>query len=43
LANSEWVAVQSVIDEARFWDIISRLKTLGAEDILIIPIEKMII
>ncbi|MDR0536930.1 MAG: ATP phosphoribosyltransferase [Tannerellaceae bacterium] len=43
LADKQWVAVQSVIDENRFWDIIGKLKTLGAEDILILPIEKMIV
>ncbi len=43
LANSEWVSVQSVIAEKDFWEIIGRLKALGAEGILIIPIEKMIL
>jgi ATP phosphoribosyltransferase len=42
LANAQWVSVQSVIAETHFWDIIGRLKALGAEGILIIPIEKMI-
>jgi ATP phosphoribosyltransferase len=43
LANGEWVSVQSVIAETHFWEIIGRLKALGAEGILIIPIEKMIV
>jgi ATP phosphoribosyltransferase len=43
LADSEWVSVQSVIAEKHFWEIIGRLKSLGAEGILIIPIEKMIV
>ncbi|GAB6395237.1 MAG: ATP phosphoribosyltransferase [Bacteroidales bacterium] len=43
LADNEWVSVQSVIEEKRFWEIIGKLKTLGAEGILIIPIEKMIL
>jgi ATP phosphoribosyltransferase len=43
LANSEWVSVQSVIAETHFWEIIGKLKALGAEGILIIPIEKMIV
>jgi ATP phosphoribosyltransferase len=43
LANGEWVSVQSVITENRFWEIIGKLKALGAEGILIIPIEKMIV
>ncbi|MDR0573448.1 MAG: ATP phosphoribosyltransferase, partial [Tannerella sp.] len=37
-----WVAVQSVIAETHFWEIIGKLKALGAEGILIVPIEKMI-
>ncbi|MDR1882031.1 MAG: ATP phosphoribosyltransferase, partial [Prevotella sp.] len=41
LANGAWVSVQSVIAENRFWEIIGKLKALGAEGILIIPIEKM--
>jgi ATP phosphoribosyltransferase len=43
LANGEWVSVQSVIAENRFWEIIGKLKALGAEGILIIPIEKIIV
>lgn len=42
LAEEGWVSVQSVIAEKHFWEIIGKLKTLGAEGILIIPIEKMI-
>ncbi|MDR2389968.1 MAG: ATP phosphoribosyltransferase [Tannerellaceae bacterium] len=43
LANGEWVSVQSVIAENRFWEIIGKLKALGAEGILILPIEKLIV
>jgi ATP phosphoribosyltransferase len=43
LANGQWVSVQSVIAENRFWEIIGKLKALGAEGILIIPIEKLIL
>jgi ATP phosphoribosyltransferase len=43
LADSGWVSVQSVIDEADFWEKIGKLKELGAEGILVIPIEKMIV
>lgn len=43
LAEEGWVSVQTVIEEKHFWDIIGKLKTLGAEGILIIPIEKMIL
>jgi ATP phosphoribosyltransferase len=42
LADAGWVSVQSVIAETHFWEIIGKLKDLGAEGILIIPIEKMI-
>jgi len=43
LAQEGWSSIHSVIDEKRFWEIIGKLKTLGAEGILIIPIEKMIL
>ncbi len=38
-----WCSVQSVIDEEQFWDVIDKLKEAGAEDILVCPIEKMVI
>ena len=43
LVQEGWSSVHSVIDEKRFWEIIGKLKALGAEGILIIPIEKMIL
>ncbi|MDR2498778.1 MAG: ATP phosphoribosyltransferase [Tannerellaceae bacterium] len=43
LADNGWVSIQSVIDEADFWERIGKLKALGAEGILVIPIEKMIL
>jgi ATP phosphoribosyltransferase len=43
LAEPGWSSVHSVIDEADFWDVIERLKEAGAEGILIVPIEKMIV
>ena len=43
LANGEWVSVQSVISEKHFWEIIGKLKSLGAEGSLDLPIEKMIL
>jgi len=42
LAESGWSSVHSVIDEKFFWENISKLKSLGAEGILVLPIEKMI-
>jgi ATP phosphoribosyltransferase len=38
-----WSSMHSVISEKTFWEIISKLKALGAEGILVIPIEKMIL
>lgn len=43
LAQSDWCSVHTVLDEQCFWDIIGKLKSLGAEGILVLPIEKMII
>lgn len=43
LATKGWSSVQSVVDDTRFWEIISKLKALGAEGILVLPIEKMIL
>ncbi len=42
LVREGWSSLHTVLDEKRFWDIIGKLKTLGAEGILILPIEKMI-
>ena len=43
LAKDGWNSLHAVIDEKRFWDIIGKIKALGAEGILVIPIEKMIL
>jgi ATP phosphoribosyltransferase len=43
LAQSGWSSVHSVIDDSSFWSVIGRLKAMGAEGILVIPIEKMIL
>jgi ATP phosphoribosyltransferase len=43
LAESGWSSVHSVIEEKFFWENISKLKALGAEGILVLPIEKMIL
>ncbi|MDD7304755.1 MAG: ATP phosphoribosyltransferase [Bacteroidaceae bacterium] len=42
LATEGWNSVHTVIDEKNFWSIIGKLKELGAEGILVLPIEKMI-
>ena len=43
LAETGWSSIHSVIAEKEFWEIIGKLKALGAEGILVIPIEKMIL
>lgn len=43
LVKEGWSSLHSVISEKTFWDIISQLKALGAEGILVVPIEKMIL
>jgi ATP phosphoribosyltransferase len=43
LADENWVSVQSVITEKHFWEIIGKLKSFGAEGIIVVPIEKMIL
>ncbi|MCT4645366.1 MAG: ATP phosphoribosyltransferase, partial [Carboxylicivirga sp.] len=43
LAESGWSSVHSVIEEKKFWEIIGQLKENGAEGLLVIPIEKMIL
>ena len=43
LADEEWCSIHTVLDEKRFWEIIGKLKELGAQGILVTPIEKMIL
>lgn len=43
LADSKWCSIHTVLDEKRFWEIIGKLKELGAQGILVTPIEKMIL
>lgn len=43
LADDEWCSVHTVLDQKRFWEIIGQLKELGAQGILVTPIEKMIL
>ena len=43
LADEEWCSVHTVLDQKRFWEIIGRLKEIGAQGILVTPIEKMIL
>jgi ATP phosphoribosyltransferase len=43
LAEAGWSSVHSVLSENDFWDIIEKLRTAGAQGILVVPIEKMIV
>jgi len=43
LAEKGWSSVHSVVEENQFWEIIEKLKLNGAQGILVVPIEKMII
>ena len=43
LANNDWCSIHTVIEEKRFWEIIGRLRAEGAEGILALDIEKMIL
>lgn len=43
LKEEGWSCLHSVIEEKRFWEVIGKLKALGAQGILVLPIEKMIL
>lgn len=43
LADEEWCSIHTVLDEKCFWEIIGKLKALGAQGILVTNIEKMIL
>jgi ATP phosphoribosyltransferase len=43
LAESGWSSLHSVIKENEFWEVIDALKNAGAEGILVIPIDKMVV
>ena len=43
LAIEGWSSLHTVIDEKKFWEVIDNLKAAGAEGILIVPIEKMVL
>ena len=43
LADDDWCSVHTVLDQKRFWEIIGKLKEMGAQGILVSPIEKMIL
>jgi ATP phosphoribosyltransferase len=43
LAEAGWSSIHTVIEKDRFWEVIDELKLLGAEGLLVVPIEKMVI
>lgn len=43
LADEKWCSIHTVLDQKRFWEIIGKLKEMGAQGILVTPIEKMIL
>lgn len=43
LADEGWSSLHSVVKEDEFWDVIDQLKSFGAQGILVVPIEKMVI
>ena len=43
LAKEGWSSLHSVVNEEKFWELIDKLKAHGAEGILVVPIEKMIL
>ncbi len=43
LAEEGWVSLHSVVKENEFWEIVEKLKAAGAEGILVMPIEKIVI
>lgn len=43
LADKEWCSIHTVIEKHNFWEIIGELKNRGAQGILVLPIEKMVL
>lgn len=43
LATEGWSSIHTVLDQKHFWEIVNQLKSCGAEGILVLPIEKMIL
>ena len=43
LADQRWSAIHTVVDEELIWDVTEQLKSIGAEDILILSLERMIL
>lgn len=43
LVDDNWCSLHSVVNEEKFWEVIDKLKNAGAQGILVVPIEKMIL
>jgi ATP phosphoribosyltransferase len=43
LASEGWSSLHSVVKEDEFWDVIDQLKAAGAQGILVVPIDKMVL
>lgn len=43
LANSEWCSLQTVVDETNLWNLIESLKAIGAEGILVLSLDKIVL
>ena len=43
LAEQGWSSIHTVIEKNKFWTVIDEIKALGAEGLLVVPIEKMVI
>ena len=43
LAEKGWSSIHTVIEKNKFWNVIDELKRLGAEGLLVVPIEKMVL
>jgi ATP phosphoribosyltransferase len=43
LATEGWSSLHSVVPEGVFWEVLEQLKSAGAEGILVVPIERMIL
>jgi len=43
LAEEGWSSIHTVIEKDSFWEVIDELKNAGAEGLLVVPIEKMVL
>lgn len=43
LAEEGWSSIHTVIEKDKFWEVIDELKIIGAEGLLVVPIEKMVL